>query len=290
MTLSTTMSGLEPSAAPRGKILVIDADARTRNLTVEYLRRKQYEVDQVASGAEVLARLGQTSYDLIVTEIALPGLGGAELMRRVREVDRELPLVVLTAQPSVETAIAAVRANVVDYLCKPCRADDLLLVVARALEERAQQLKHQHMLNMVAEALEALRQPASKLESLPLDAGRGAVESVSNGNVMDVGVLALDREKRLVTVKTDPPRIVELTEGEASILVALMQKPDQVLTPNQLAKTALGYDGMDKWTVESVVRSSVFRLRNKIEPGLDNPQLIRTVRGRGYFFCTAPQG
>ena len=107
---------------------------------------------------------------------------------------------------------------------------------------------------------------------------------------MDVGVLALDREKRLVTVKTDPPRIVELTEGEASILVALMQKPDQVLTPNQLAKTALGYDGMDKWTVESVVRSSVFRLRNKIEPGSDNPQLIRTVRGRGYFFCTAPQG
>jgi two-component system OmpR family response regulator len=106
-------------------------------------------------------------------------------------------------------------------------------------------------------------------------------------DVLRVGTLELDRQKRQVTLQTHPPRTVELTEGEQSILVVLMEKPNQVLSYNDLAKLALGYEGMDKWTVESVIRSTVFRLRHKIEAGPDAPCLIRTVRGRGYFFSPA---
>ena len=106
-------------------------------------------------------------------------------------------------------------------------------------------------------------------------------------DIIRVGVLSLDRQKRMVTLKEDPPRAVELTEGELSVLITLMEKPNQVFSYNQLAKTALGYDGMDKWTVESVTRSCVFRLRQKLELDPNTPRLIRTVRGRGYFFSPA---
>ena len=63
-----------------------------------------------------------------------------------------------------------------------------------------------------------------------------------------------------------------------------MQHPNKVLSVKELANSALGYQGLDKWTLESVVRSCVFRLRQKIEPAPDSPQLICTVRGLGYFF------
>jgi DNA-binding response OmpR family regulator len=72
-----------------------------------------------------------------------------------------------------------------------------------------------------------------------------------------------------------------------SILVAMIEHPNQVLSCNQLADAALGYQGLDKWTVESLIRSCVFRLRQKIEATPGAPRLIRTVRGRGYYISLA---
>jgi DNA-binding response OmpR family regulator len=262
---------------------------------------------------------------------------------------RDLPMIVLTAQPTIESAVAAVKADVVDYMLKPYKIEDLLLAISRALEERAQQLRQQQLLEMVGEAMELLRRTDTSAEKAalpsitasqnqttnigdvsgqatvthldppngrtattatraqPLDLKRGtgadaphgygteyeaqgesAFKGASSVHLLHAGPLALDRQKRLVTVSTDPVRTVELTESEVSILLTLMQKPNQVFSYNQLAKSALGYEGMDKWTVESVIRSSVFRLRQKIEPGPDAPRLICTVRGRGYYF--SPSG
>jgi DNA-binding response OmpR family regulator len=104
-----------------------------------------------------------------------------------------------------------------------------------------------------------------------------------NSDLLRVGPLTLDRQKRMASLEDQSLPPVELTEGEVAVLEQLMQHPNQVMSVNQLANSALGYQGMDKWTVESVVRSCVFRLRQKIEPAPDTPKLICTVRGRGYF-------
>jgi DNA-binding response OmpR family regulator len=173
-------------------------------------------------------------------------------------------------------------------MLKPCNGDDLTLTIARALEERAEQLRHQHLLNMIGEAMNTLHQSGEASAPLPLPPRPASVPAeMAAQDIERVGVIALDRQKRQVTLKSDPPRTVELTEGEMSILAAMMERPNQVFTCNQLARAAFGYDGMDKWTVESVVRSCVFRLRSKIEPDSDAPRLICTVRGRGYYFSPA---
>lgn len=271
-------------ADSKASLLVVDAQVKERSFAAENLRRKGYLVDEATSGSEALAQLESRSYDLVVLDVALPETNGVEVMRRIREAQPDLPIVVLTAHATVESAVAAVKLNVVDYMSKPCKIEDLVLTISRALEERTQRLRHQRLISLVGEAMNVLRQPETT-ELLPLPPTLASPMPATE--TLRVGTLVLDRQKRQATLNTNPPRTVELTEGELSILVALMEKPNRVLSYNDLAKTALGYEGMDKWTVESVIRSTVFRLRHKIEPGPDTPCLIRTVRGRGYFFSPA---
>lgn len=283
------MSAIPSTSAGSSKanVLVVDAESKTRAPLAVALKRKGYSVEEVGTAQEAWTRLQTGRPDLLILDPHLPNTNSVDWMRRVRELRRDLLIVILTGQATADNAIAAVKINAVDFLIKPCKQEDLLLVVARALAERAQQQKHQRLLEMVTQAMETLRQ-TDDLETgattpVPVTAATMAPET----DVMQIGILALDQQKRLATLRTNPTRYIELTEGEVAILVALMEKPNQVLTCNQLASTALGYQGMDKWTVENVVRSAVFRLRQKLEADADAPQLIRTVRGRGYFFAPA---
>lgn len=270
-----------PSDKPGASLIIVDADAGARSLLANTLERRGFRVEEAGTGQEALGFLETGPIDLMVVDMAIPGMTGVELMLRARLMRRDLLIIVLTAQATLESAIAAVRTDVVDYMLKPCRADDLILTITRALAEHAEQMRHQRLLEMVGEAMEALhRKPPTETPTKPLDLFADALAP----ELLRVGDLSLDRQKRLATLTTNPPRTVELTEGEASILTALMERPNEVFTYNQLAKTALGYEGMDKWTVESIIRSSVFRLRQKIEPGPDSAHLICTVRGRGYYF------
>lgn len=270
--------------AVEASLLVVDAQDNARRFTADFLNGKGYAADEASSATEALAKLESRTYDLVILDVALPGVNGVEIMSRLRTLRPGMLIVVLTAYATIESAMAAVRLNIVDYMLKPCKPEDLYLTISRALEERAEQLRHQRLVALVGEAMNALRQPETAAKPLPAPM---PVSLTVSGDMLRVGALALDRQKRQVILHTNPPRTVELTEGELSILVVLMEKPNQVLSYYDLAKTALGYEGMDKWTVESVIRSTVFRLRHKLEPGPDTPCLIRTVRGRGYFFSPA---
>lgn len=271
--------------AAEASLLVVDAQADSRHFVVENLRRKGYVVDDATCGDEALAKAKSKPYDLVVLDVALAGSNGVDVMRNLRTQCPDLPIIVLTTRATVETALAAVKVNVVDYLLKPCKIEDLVLTISRALDERAQQRRQQRLLALIGEAMNVLHPAESGAEQVPRSSL--ASQAASSTEMFHVGALALDRQKRQAILNTYPPRTVELTEGELSILVALMEKPNQVLSYNDLAKTALGYEAMDKWTVESVIRSTIFRLRHKIEAGSDTPCLIRTVRGRGYFFSPA---
>jgi DNA-binding response OmpR family regulator len=261
-------------------LLIVDAESGVQLASA--LKQRGYRVEQVASGKEALALLEARPFDLMVVDMAIPGVTGVEVMLRARLMRRDLLIIVLTGNATIESAIAAVKTDVVDYMLKPCRTDDLILAINRALADRAEQMRHQRLLEMVGEAMEALHHPGSPLE--PDSLTPREPQFARAPDLFKVGALALDRQKRLATLTTNPPRTVELTEGEASILTTLMEKPNQVFTYSQIAKAALGYDGMDKWTVESVVRSSIFRLRQKIETGPNTARMICTVRGRGYYF------
>jgi len=275
-----------PEADARARILVVDDEPNTRAGLRDLLSLMGYRVGEAGSGHEALELLESEPYDLMVLDMRMPGMDGVEVMQRARQVCPDLLIVVLTAYATLESAIAAVKSDAVDYLLKPINIEGLSATISQALQERTERLHRQHLLDVVGQALDTLRQterPVAPSSPLPVSPGPALM---SLERFLERGPLTLDRHKRLAVMKGDPVRTVELTEGEAAILVALMEHPNEVLSCDQLARAAMGYD-LDKWAAQSLVRPCIHRLRHKIEATPDKPRLIRTVRGRGYFLSLA---
>ncbi|MDE2237744.1 MAG: sigma-54-dependent Fis family transcriptional regulator, partial [Elusimicrobia bacterium] len=97
-----------------------------------------------ADAPRALERLTRGTFDAVVADINMPGLSGLELLRAAKKTDAELPFILITAFPGVESAVQALRDGALDYLIKPFHPDDLRLKVARALEQR--RLKGEHRL------------------------------------------------------------------------------------------------------------------------------------------------
>jgi EAL domain-containing protein (putative c-di-GMP-specific phosphodiesterase class I) len=118
------------------RVLVAEDDPALLRSYGRLLRHAGYEVDMVSEGATAVAHAAATDFDVILTDIGLPDLDGIELLRRIRERDREVPVVLITGHPATHTAIEAVEHGALRYLVKPC--SELLLkdVVAEAVRVR----------------------------------------------------------------------------------------------------------------------------------------------------------
>lgn len=120
----------------KAKILVIDDDADSLASVVAALRRDGYDVVPAADPKEGLARLSSDGADVVLTDLRMPGLTGMEVIRHVVRENPGIPVVVLTAFGTVESAVEAVRAGASDYLMKPVGIPQLRAAVFKALKER----------------------------------------------------------------------------------------------------------------------------------------------------------
>jgi DNA-binding NtrC family response regulator len=121
---------------PRGRILIVDDETSARVALGELLGDEGYAVETAADGFKALAKLEGLAPALVLTDLNMPGMDGIELMRKARARDPEVAVVVMTAFGAIDTAVAAMREGAADYLTKPINADELLLVLERALERR----------------------------------------------------------------------------------------------------------------------------------------------------------
>ena len=109
----------EPPEAPRGLVLIVDDEAAIRFGVSEALSYAGYEVEAVGDGEEALQRIAARRFEAVLSDISMPGMDGVELLRRVRRLDFDLPVILLTGDPRLETAIQAVDAGALRYLQKP---------------------------------------------------------------------------------------------------------------------------------------------------------------------------
>ena len=116
-------------------VLVVDDDASMRHLVSVILRDHGFEARAVASGEDALKELDARDYDLVLTDVRMPGMDGLALLREVQRRDPELMVVVMSAYGTHDTAIAAMKAGAYDYVSKPFRPDEVVLVLRKA-EER----------------------------------------------------------------------------------------------------------------------------------------------------------
>lgn len=116
-------------------LLCVDDEPGMLEVCQDTLHRlSDVEVTGASSPAEALKLLQERDFDLVVTDIQMPGMSGIELLRKIRDNYGDLPVVIMTGFPSVETAVSAVRLGAVDYVTKPFHPDDLTETVRRLLQ------------------------------------------------------------------------------------------------------------------------------------------------------------
>jgi two-component system response regulator AtoC len=123
-----------------GRILVVDDKENIVKLFTRLLG-ESYRVTSAADGAEALALVAAASFDVVVTDLRMPGADGFEVLRAVKARAPETEVIMMTAYATVSDAVEAMKQGAYDYLQKPFDPDDASLLVARALEHRRQQAR-----------------------------------------------------------------------------------------------------------------------------------------------------
>jgi EAL domain-containing protein (putative c-di-GMP-specific phosphodiesterase class I) len=116
-----------------GRVLLVDDEEALLDVLAEILRGEGFEVTACASGAAALAALRASEHDAVLSDVSMPGMDGLSLLKAVRERDAELPVVLMTGAPSLETAVEAVDRGALKYLTKPISSSVLVETAHRAL-------------------------------------------------------------------------------------------------------------------------------------------------------------
>ena len=117
------------------RIVVVDDEPAQRELIGGFLAKQGHEVFPAASGAEALAHVKDRQVDLVLSDCRMPGMSGPELLLGIKAVNPEVPLILMTAYGTVETAVQAMKDGAADYLTKPLDLEELLLRLARVAEQ-----------------------------------------------------------------------------------------------------------------------------------------------------------
>jgi len=119
-----------------GGVLIVDDEFSVRDSLVHWFQKDGYRTAGAQDGKEALQRLEEASWDVVLLDIKMPGMDGLELQRRIRDVDPDLPIIMITAFASVESAVQALKEGAFDYVTKPIDPDELSHLVRRAIERR----------------------------------------------------------------------------------------------------------------------------------------------------------
>ena len=120
----------------KGIIHVIDDEPVIHDVLAQLLTSEGYEVEISSSGEEALEKFPSQSFDVILLDLLMPGIDGIETLKRIRRIDPQAAVIIITAYGSVESAIAAMKIGALDYVQKPFKHDDLLLAVEKAVDRK----------------------------------------------------------------------------------------------------------------------------------------------------------
>ena len=130
------MATTTPLPRRAASILVVDDEEIMREILEALLTRDGYQVRLASSGEEALELARTQTFDAAIVDVMMPGLDGIATLQELRKLDDDLPVLMITAFASVETAIAAMKLGAFDYVTKPFKNDEVLMVVRNAVERR----------------------------------------------------------------------------------------------------------------------------------------------------------
>ena len=127
---------LPQAAAPLARLLIVDDEGAQLRALCDTLKLEGFALKGFASPREALSKLQPDDFDLLLTDLMMPGMDGIELLQAAQRVDRDLAAIVMTGHGTIDTAVKAMQAGALDYILKPFRLNQMMPVITRALETR----------------------------------------------------------------------------------------------------------------------------------------------------------
>lgn len=146
------------------KILIVDDEEIVIKGTTKILQRENYELDSAFSGEEALAKMKTNSYDLVITDLMMPGINGIEVLKRIKADYPDVLVVMFTGYATVESAREALKLGAFDYIPKPFTPDELREVVKNAIEAKEKK-SDAKMLDLMAIVSHELKSPTSVIQT-----------------------------------------------------------------------------------------------------------------------------
>jgi two-component system cell cycle response regulator len=142
----------------KAQILVVDDENTVRSVLKQVLEEAGYDVAEAANGEQALAAMQQRAFDLVITDIKMPGITGLELLQKTKEMHPNTQVIIITSYASLDTSLEALRNGAYDYLFKPFEDLDLITAAANRAVEKILLMKENRRL------VEALKEKNTQLE------------------------------------------------------------------------------------------------------------------------------
>jgi DNA-binding response OmpR family regulator len=262
-------------------ILVVDDEGAIRYSIGKTLQRVGYQVSAAASAEEAMAMLGEQLFDVVLTDIRMPGLTGVELLSRIKEKAPDAIVILMTGYASLGTAVEALRLGAHDYLIKPISSQDIRQSVARGLERSQNMRRRRQLLETIQNNVKELTGGFEETGRAQSSGGGSAIAPApvqAPVTTMQLGPLTIFPGRYQIQVGD---KQLSLTPTEFDLLLYLAAHRGRVVPCYELVREVRGYT-VDEAEAREVIRPHISNLRRKLDKAGQDPDLIVNVRGIGY--------
>ncbi|KPL16007.1 Fis family transcriptional regulator, partial [candidate division WOR_3 bacterium SM1_77] len=120
----------------RNKILIVDDEEIMRSSLSDWLREDGYYVLAVEDGYKAIEKVEEEDWDLAIVDLKMPKIDGLEVLKKISKIRPKLPVVIITAYATVDTAVMAIKSGAADYIVKPFNPEEISVVIAKLVEHQ----------------------------------------------------------------------------------------------------------------------------------------------------------
>jgi DNA-binding response OmpR family regulator len=258
-------------------ILIVDDEENLRKTLSRILTNEEFDVSSASSGEEALQFLQAGAYDLAFIDLVMTGMDGMTLLGEIRSLYPEMPVLILTANATLDSAVEAVRQGARDYLVKPADPPLIIARVNEILAEQKQPQRQREILfkiqNLVSEFQQLSGHPDDVPTSLPL-----TLPATDPSRFLQRGPFTLDLHARHLMMENN---FIPLSPSIFDYMVTLVRHCPNAVTYEVLVSESQGYE-VTRYEGREMARWRIHELRKALEPDPKKPRFIITVRGSGY--------
>ena len=248
-------------------ILVAEDDTNIRMGLVDILESEAYSVTQAGAGEAALALFKKKAFDLVLLDIMMPEKSGYDVCREIRSMDRQIPIIMLTAKSEEMDKVIGLHSGADDYITKPFGIHELLARITAVL--RRSRLGKENEQNLVCK------------EVVSHESIFSFGEYQVNPKTFKIFLKSLEPMSQPSTRSAPQSIEIDLSKRELTLIQLFYQHPGEVLSRDTLLNEIWG---INYFSTTRTLDQHIAKLRKKIEINPANPKIITTVHGVGYRY------